>query len=220
MPFAPNGQLADLVYLFEIEVCRRLDLETWTQAAAPNADCWWIAHPEGTPSAVEEEQVSLASRATLILCQANAGSYFFDPATGRLYVHLSLGGEPVDADPYLGSFHWRRYATHDGTIYDGHPYRPVLDPSSIPEIGQEIGLYHEGVMKRSFGSVKLLNGDGHFDTLLDLYIWEAKYFIIRVGENGKGDANYIVTHNGWTGDIDWTEEAVTIATADLMAAVL
>jgi hypothetical protein len=219
MAFSPNGQAADLVFLFEAEVCRRIDTATWTQAVAPNTDCWWVAQPEGTPSKVEEESVALTSRATLILCQANAGSYFYDPATGRLYVHLTLGGEPIDGDPYLGTFHWRRYATHDGIIYDGHPYRPVLDPSSIPDIGQSIGMYHEGAMQTSFGAIKLLNGDGHFDALLDLYIWEAKAFVVRVGEKDKGDANYLTIHNGWTGDIEWTEESISVNTEDLMSAV-
>jgi hypothetical protein len=221
MPFSPNGQAANLVFLLEIEVCRRIDTATWT-AAAPN--CWWTPCPEGHPSRVEINGASsLSDEGDIAGCQGEEGSWAFDvtqdPA-GRLYVHLDAGAEPVDASPYLGAFHWQRFNTQDGELYGGLPYRPVLDDSAIPDIAADIGGYHEGGTQFSSGAVKLLNGDGYFDALLDLYIWEAKRVIIRVGEKGKGDANYTVILDGRTGSVEWGDESVTINTEDARAAVV
>lgn len=152
-------------------------------------------------------------------CQAAAQSYFYDAAAGRLYVHITGGGSPIAANPYLLSFHVRRYAT-DVEEYDGHLYLPVLPADSIPSVSSSTGRFHENGTSLSFGSIKILNGDGRFDTLFDSYIWEAKRVTVRLGEKGKGDANYTVIFDGWTGDISWNDDFVEIGTEDLRTLVL
>lgn len=152
-------------------------------------------------------------------CQAAAQSYFYDSATGRLYVHITGGGTPATAAPYLASYHWRRLGT-DAETYDGHLYLPVLPEDSIPNVSAATGRFHEGGTSLSFGAVKVLNGDGRFDALFDTYIWEAKRIKVRIGEKGKGDANYTVIFDGWTGDISWNDDFVEIGTEDLRTLVL
>ena len=152
-------------------------------------------------------------------CQGTAQSYFYDSAAGRLYVHITGGGSPTIANPYLLSFHVRRFAT-DVEEYDGHLYLPVLPADSIPSVSSSTGRFHENGTSLSFGTIKILNGDGRFDTLFDTYIWEAKRVTVRLGEKGKGDANYIVIFDGWTGDISWNDDYVEIGTEDLRTLVL
>lgn len=221
MPFTPNGQAANLVFLLEIEICLRIDTAVWTQAAGPNLNCWFITPADGEPSKVEASGLILVDEGSIAGCNnpANEPCYFWDATTGRLYVNVDGGTVPTPASPCLGAFYWRRYNTQDGETYGGKPYRPVLDAGSIPDIGAEIGGFHEGGTRFSFGAIRLLNGDGHFDALLDTYIWEAKRVIVRLGEKGKGDANYVVILDGWTGDIEWDDEAVTIATEDARTVV-
>ncbi|MDD5533487.1 MAG: hypothetical protein PHC52_11895 [Syntrophales bacterium] len=219
MPFAPNGYNANLVMLVDIEPGRRLDALTWTQAATPNTACWYVSHPEGVPSKVEADGAALTVKASLALCQGTAQTYFYDSATERLYVHITGDGTPATAAPYLASYHWRRFGT-DTETYDGHQYLPVLPEDSVPNVSAATGRFHEGGTSLSFGAVKILNGDGRFDTLFDAYIWEAKRIRVRIGEKGKGDANYTVIWDGWTGDVEWDDNEVSIATEDLRTLVI
>jgi hypothetical protein len=219
MGFFPDGQDVNLILLLDIEVGRRLDLLTWVQAAAPNTACWYIAHPEGSPTKVEADGAELSAELVLADCQSTEVSWFYDPTTLRLYVHIAGGGGPTDADPYLMSCHWERIA-NDAVDYAGHPYYPALDVSSIPDIGYSIGGYQEGNTQLSFGVLKILNGNGHFDALFDLYIWEAKRFIITVGEKGHADADFIPGWTGWTGDIEWSDIDISITTEDLQTHVI
>jgi hypothetical protein len=219
MAFDPADYGANLVMLADIEPARRLDTLSWTQAAAPNTTCWYVAHPEGEPSKVEADGVAMSAFRLLAECQAAELSYFYDSANTRLYVHITGGGEPASATPYLVTYHWRRCGT-DVDSYDGHQYMPLLPSDSIPRIGAKAGRFHEGGTSFSFGSIKILNGDGRFDTLFNTYIWEAKRVIVRIGEKGKGDANYQTVFYGWTGNITWDDDMVEIATEDLRGLVL
>ncbi|MBE3126210.1 MAG: hypothetical protein IMZ57_11210 [Acidobacteria bacterium] len=213
MPFTPDGQRAHLIFLIDIEVCRRIDTATWTIDPINNL-VWSTPCPEGIPSKVEANGTQMVDEGSRAGVQANDNSFCYIAGTPNLlYVHVLGDGEPIDEDPYLGVFHWRRYGT-EVVEYSGHSYRPVLDSSSIPNVSSEIGGYHEGGTSFSFGSIKLLNGDGHFDALLDLYIWEAKRIVVRVGEKDKGDANYEIIFDGWTGNVGWGDEVVEINTED------
>jgi hypothetical protein len=152
-------------------------------------------------------------------CQEDVNSYYYDSANTRLYVHITGGGSPAVATPYILSFHWRRLST-DVEEFGARSYLPVLPADSIPSVSSSTGRFHENGTALSFGKIKILNGDGRFDTLFDIYIWEAKRVIVRLGEKGKGDANYIVIFDGWTGDIEWNDDFVEIGTEDLRTLVI
>ncbi|MCK9602175.1 MAG: hypothetical protein M0R06_24230, partial [Sphaerochaeta sp.] len=156
---------------------------------------------------------------SLASCQAGTRRWFYDATLERLYVHITGGGSPTIANPYLLSFHVRRLAT-DVEEYGGHLYLPILPADSIPSVSSSTGRFHENGTSLSFGTIKILNGDGRFDTLFDAFIWEAKRVTVRLGEKGKGDANYMVIFDGWTGDISWNDDFVEIGTEDLRTLVL
>ena len=219
MAFDPNGQHAHIIVLLDIEIGRRLDLETWTQAEHPNLSVWYIAHAEGEPSKVEQNGVEMTAAGSIAEVEATESSWYFDASTARLYIHVTGDGEPVDGSPYLQSYHWSRHA-NEVFEFMGHSYRPDLDVSAMPDVSAETGEYHEGNTAQSFGSIVLLNGDGFYDALFDTYIWEARRFIIRVGERDKGDANFEIVVDGWTGSIDWTDERIDIGTEDLQTNLL
>lgn len=222
MAFNPDGVTIQLIYLLEIDVGYRLDTASWTQAAAPNTNCYYMTWPTWAmpPWKVEDIDEEYSEKVSLANCHSTEKSWFYDSANGRLYVHLEGAAEPAEATPYLQASFWSRHA-NKAYEYDGHAYRPDLDDESIPEVSSSTGEYYEGQTERGFGSIKLLNDANYYDSKLDLpFIWEARRYYLRVGEEGKGDANFTVAYDGYTGDIEWSEDEVVIATEDLLTQVI
>jgi len=229
MAFAPGDPLANWIILLEIEVGHRIDGDAWTQGAAPYTDTYYCSHTnidkygehEGKPSRVKEDGVEYTEEGSLSDCHDNASTWYWDATNKRLYVHTSGGEDPSASgvDYIILSYIWRRFASKV-YIYGGKPYLPFIAADSIPAVAYVTGQYHEGQTRQTFGSISLLNGTEYFDTDLSSYIYEGKRLIARVGKDAGGDAGFGVFWDGWTGDIEWTEEKVTISVEDLMTAVL
>ncbi len=227
MAFAPGDPLANWVILLEIEVGHRIDGDTWVQADSPNTNAWYISHTsvdkfgehEGEPSRVKENGIEYTEKSSLADCHSTASSWYWDSANKRLYVHASGSDDPGGGSYIILSYIWRRFASKSYR-FGGKPYLPFVAKDSIPDVVYATGAYHEGQTKQTFGSVSLLNGTGYFDTDLSDYVYEGKRFIARVGKDGDADEDFQIFWDGWTGDIEWTEEKVTISVEDLMTAVL
>jgi len=184
---------------------------------------WYITHAEGEPSKVEE-----CIRATLVIstyteqanladCNDNPSSWYWDAANNRLYLHTSGSDDPGTAGKYLiMSYFWEYFCNkQDGDIvFNNHFYLPYLD-DTIPPIRMETSGYHEGGTLQTFGTISVINADGYFDTRLSDYVYEAKKIRYLVGERGDIYADYIVFWIGWTGNIGWNDEYVTIGIDDL-----
>ena len=226
MAYAPGSPNQDRVVLAEIEVGHRIDNapHTWTQDGATGA--WWILHThtdkfgehEGEPSRVKVNGVEF-TKTTLGDCEANPSKWYWYAAMNHLYLHVADDGDPGDGGYIIVAYLWRRFGTRP-YIFGGRPYLPLVGESSIPPVAYVTGGYHEGGTKQTFGSVKLLNGEGYFDTDLSDYIYEGKRLTTRIGEDGAADADFAVFWDGWTGDITWTENEVEIGVEDLMTAIL
>lgn len=218
----PNWQP---VILIEIEVGHRIDVDTWTQDGVPNTACWWMDHlAEGEPSKVEESGVELIERASLALCQANASSWFYDSAIGRLHVHTAGGGEPGDStgteNLIILSYFWeylcsKQFQAPDEIVFNGKWYLPHLDESSIPDTKLAIGHWNEGKAGQDFGAVRINNADRYFDSRLNDYIYEGKKLIERIGARGAPYADYQVFAVVKTGSITWTDTEIEIESLDL-----
>jgi len=220
MTFNPALTTQDIIWLVEIEAVRRLEDCAWTIADSPNTDCYYVAHPEGKPSRVKEllvfsgiiityaEQVSLAD------CQATPSSWYWDTVNSRLYIHTSTDADPSTSDPFLiNSYFWERIADRVMEL-DGHPYRPLLDPSSIADLGFEATRFSTGGISQSFGSVRTINEDGYWDTRLADYVYEGKRIVVKFGNDGDAYADYIKLFDGYTGGNKWTDASVEFETED------
>ena len=189
---------------------------------------WYITHAEGEPSKVEQclratlVISTYTERASLALCDANPSSWYWDSANNRLYLHTSGSDDPGTAGKYLiQSYFWDCFCNKQAgdivfEIIPGIPrfYLPYLD-DTIPSIRMETSGYHEGGTKQTFGTISVINADGYFDTRLSDYIYEAKKMRYKVGKRGDIYTDYIIFWLGWTGNIGWSDEYVTIGIDDL-----
>lgn len=224
MPFAPGNPIAERVILTDTEVAHRIDTHAWTQDGATGA--WWISHThtdkfgehEGEPNRVKVNGVEFTED-TLANCRTTASTWYWDAAMQYLYVHVAGGIDPGGGAFIIVAYLWRRFGSRP-YVFGGRPYLPLVANDSIPAVAYVTGGYHEGGTKQTFGTVKLLNGEGYFDTDLSDYIYEGKRLTARIGDNGAAEANFAVFWDGWTSDIDWSESAVEISVEDLMTAVL
>jgi hypothetical protein len=219
----------DLFWLLEIELGHRIEGDTWTQDSAPNTACWWMDHAaEGEPSRVRVIKNSThglspySKQTSLANCQANASSWFYDSATGRLHLHTDAGATPGSG--YLVCSHfWRRFidSQHeapDEFDVEGIPPDPRLDESSIPDVGLEIADFSEGGVRETWGEIKLLNADGGLDAALGLYIWQFCVFLLKCGAVGDAYADLEKAYRGRTGSFTWEEDAVTLDFEDQLRA--
>lgn len=237
MPFADQLKKAAkrLAWLFEVEVAKRIDNLAWTNV--PGTDAYYITPAEGEPSRIREIDGVLhavteyAEQASLAACESTAGSWFFDSATGRLYIHATeigagsgaVSGDPSAGDYYIAAFFWKLYC--DGQfpapnelIFNGKWYDPRLERDSIPDLSMELARFHEGGVRQTWGDIRLTNGDGALDQEIVNYIWENKIFLLKVGSPGDSYAQFVTVSRGRTGSISWNESEITIGIEDPLRA--
>jgi hypothetical protein len=219
MTFDPSATKQDLVWLAEMEPARRLEGLAWMQAGAPNTSCYYVVHPEGKLSRVKECLKSTGIIATytpdvanLAACQAAASSWYWDAANSRLYVHTSTGADPGGGLFLVDSYFWERIADRKIDL-DGHQYRPLLDPSSIPDLSFEATQFSTGGIAQSFGQLKVIN-DGYWDSKLAAYVYEGKRVIIKFGKPTDAYAVYIPYFDGYMGGNEWTDGTVVFENED------
>jgi hypothetical protein len=214
-----------LALALEWEIGHRIDEDTWTQAGAPNTNCWYITHAEGKPSKVEEDGIEYEEEPSSIAdCNANPGTWHFDSSDNRLYVHTS-GDDTPHGNYIVLSYFWDRFGSHAPLILDGKEYRSYLSDSSIPSVTAATSAYHMGGTQQGFGTIKINNADGYFDTRLTDYIYEAKRMRALVGEYtivdgvftpaSNNSADWLCAWEGWSGNIMWTDEEIEVETEDL-----
>ena len=232
MTFNPDAITQDLVWLVEIEVALRLEDVAWIGAGSSYPNCYYVTHPEGKPSRVKQCLKSTGAIVTyapdmadLATCQTTPSSWYWDGA--NLYVHTSTG-DPPDAGGGSGSgsgsgggsgsnmflinsYFWENISDRPVDLFVDsiwHPYRPLLDPSSIADLSFEATQFSTGGITQSFGSVRALNGDGYWDARLANYVYEGKRIIVRFGKYGDAYADYVKLFDGYTGGITWRDESV------------
>lgn len=178
---------------------------------------YYIFYVEGKPSKVEEDGVALTERASLALCNDNAGSYFWDSANTRLYIHTTGSDDPAGyiVVAYFWEYLTNAQYTDEDIVFNGNVYLPYLNDDDIPDITNETSGYQEGGTRQSFGSVRVINADGRYDTRLTDYIYEAKKIILKAGQKGDNYASYVTYWIGWTGGIGWSDEYIDIDIEDL-----
>lgn len=203
------------IYLTETELGYRIDGLVWTQSNGDNS--WYISHTEGEPTRVEEDGVAYTERVSLILCNANAGSWYWDSANQRLYIHTTGSDDPKDAYIIL-SYFWERITSSQDEefpiIFNDHFYLPYMNSDDMPDITQEVSDYYEGGSKQSFGSIRYINSDGYFDARLTKYRYEFSKIIVKLGARGYGYVDFATIWIGYIGDIHWGDDEVEFEIED------
>lgn len=238
MTYAAQLQKAakDLIWLLEIEVAKRLDNLSWTAAGS---DTYYITPTEGEPTRVREvdrvlhEVTEYTEAGNLAGCQATPASWFYDTATGRLYVHTtelgsgSISGAgsaiPSSGDYYIAGYFWKRYCDGQRTapnevIFNGIWYDPRLKRDSIPDLSMELSGFNEGGVRQTWGEMRLANGDGALDQEIVNYFWENKIFVLKIGAPGDTYAQFVTVSRGRTGSVSWDENEITIGIEDPLKA--
>ncbi|MBE3109976.1 MAG: hypothetical protein IMZ46_05590 [Acidobacteria bacterium] len=170
-----------LAWLLEVEVAMRIDDLVWAQYGS--ADAYSIPLVEGKPSRVREIDRGLviasgpptahvvteyAEAVDLAACDATPGSWYFDPATGDLYVHTTSGSAPDSGDFYIALYFWKRfcdgqYTAPNELVFNGIWYDPRLKKDSLPDLSMEIAGFNEGGVRQTWGEMKLDNANGELD---------------------------------------------------------
>jgi hypothetical protein len=211
---------------------------TWGAEETSSLNTYSIPLLEGKPSRVREidRGVTVASGVStahvvteyaeavdLAACDATPGSWFFDPATGDLYVHTTLGSAPRSGDFYIAMYFWKRYC--DGQypapnelVFGGVWYDPRLKKDSIPDLSMEIAGFNEGGVRQTWGEMALENADGALDQEIADYIWENKIFVLKVGVPGDPYAEFVTVSRGRTGSITWDDKEIKIGVEDPLKA--
>lgn len=152
------------------------------------------------------------------------GSWYFDEATGTLYIHLPDGTDPAAAGYYIAAYFWRKFC--DGQYPDpeaiedaeGRWIDPRLKKDSIPDLTMEISGYQEGGVRQTWGSMKLANANGALDEAIVDEIWENKIYVLKVGSPGDAYADFTAISRGRTGSISWDDGEITIGVEDPLKA--
>lgn len=200
------------VFLVEVTAGQRLTF--WTL----NAGTTWWASTTLEVSGVEENGVALTSRASIALVDANPGSYYFDAAAQRVYVHCTGGSSPYTKTLQAQVAFW--FANHP-KIFNGHYYEPRLD--TVPNVSMRIERKFTGISQIGGGVLGMLNQDGYFDSLVDLQ-WDAGLVVVafgvdRPGISEMGYADYAIIGTWKVTSIEKSDERFILRLAERKASV-
>jgi len=131
---------------------------------------------------VSENGVLLSESATATLCNAHAGSWFYDETAQLLYVRPTTATDPdeIDALQVFVTF----YFASKGVVLDGIYYHPWV--VGVPSYQSSVEDLVFGVKKSASGTLEFLNGHAFFDTALPQYEWSNKIVTLLVGGSYRG----------------------------------
>lgn len=152
-----------------------------------------LAHTDVVPGGVYRRVVGVrvdtsdyTEVATTTLCNATPRSWYWDEATGEVYVYTSTGADPdtFTAVQVLVRFYFGTKGLVlnrvDGSTDTGVYYHPRLT-NSLPNVSSVIEDMLFGNKDTSSGSVSFTNGDGLWNTLIANYLWRNKSIRFYVG---------------------------------------
>jgi hypothetical protein len=229
---AEQGKAAkELDYLLEIEIGHRIDiLESLNPWFDEGGGLFSIIYPYGVVSKVKECVLSGSLEHVITTyapvgdvgeCLTYPSSWFYDSTSSIpiLYIHTSTDADPGGGDFYVCAYFWECLCNgqREGSqaLYNnGVWYLPYLDESSIPDVSLEVSMFSEGGIRQSFGTILLLNADGYFDSRIADYIYSGKRAVLKVGAPNDAYVDFVTIWRGWTGNLVWSDERLTIDTED------
>ena len=159
--------------VFLIEQTAGEQLNLWTLASGQTYTYWCAtANHVGD---VLENGASLSAQTSIANVESNAGSFYWDQAAGRVYVHGTAdalpSGKTVQA---VISF---TFAT-EGRVYEGRYYDPRI--KSFPSLSMRVERTFGDPGQLGSGAMVYANEDGFFDYLSSLQ-WDAGRIVLKMG---------------------------------------
>lgn len=206
---------AEFVVLADVQV--RQSLRGWT---SDGAGAYYVpydlyTHPttirtdhglyRGVDS-VLENLTPLTLRASIAAVQANSGSYFYDSATGRIYVRTAAAVNP-DTISLMQAVFTVCASTHARNFVAGRHYAPMLDGNSIPSLHAEQSDFLSGLTIAPSGALSMQNADGFWDYPASAWNWMNGSVTIRIGGEALPLSEYqtlstlLITQNPAAGDL-------------------
>lgn len=171
---------------------------------------------------VKENGTSYTSRASIALVDANAGSYYFDQASAKIYVRCSDDGNADRDSVWIVAF-FKLYFSSGvgkngrGKIFDGIYYEPLLSASSLPTITNEQTDFLAGG-GLSFGGLelKLANHLRFFDRTWSTWSWRNAAVEILHGGEDLPLSEYALIYAGTIKEPKWRQDVVTFDTINYL----
>ena len=150
--------------------------------------------------------LNLSEMDSLIDCQAQEESFFFDSVNQILYIHVTHTENPFAQAIETGLLFG--YCSDKVRYFGNQEYKPIL--LSIPTISQSADPLQYDIMAFSGGSVVLSN-DGEFDTFEKLY---GNTIRLKIGKEGDDYTDLITIFSGYIKDYTTTTKDITIDIGD------
>lgn len=150
--------------------------------------------------------LNLSEMDSLIDCQAQEESFFFDSVNQILYIHVTHTENPFAQTIETGLLFG--YCSDTVRYFGNQEYKPIL--LSIPTISQSADPLQYDIMAFSGGSVVLSN-DGEFDTFEKLY---GNTIRLKIGKEGDDYTDLITIFSGYIKDYTTTTKDITIDIGD------
>ena len=150
--------------------------------------------------------LNLSEMDSLIDCQAQEESFYFDSVNQVLYIHVTHAENPFAQTIETGLLFG--YCSDKVRYFGNQEYKPIL--LSIPTISQSADPLQYDIMAFSGGSVVLSN-DGEFDTFEKLY---GNTIRLKIGKDGDDYQDLITIFSGYIKDYTTTTKDITIDIGD------
>jgi len=157
---------------------------------------------------VEEDGAALTERASIALVEANAGSWYHDASTQKIYVHTTGTADPDTVDMMAGIF--RLHFSTTGETFSNIHYEKRVLLDSAANITEKTADLVIGRQRTAQGKVSLDNSDKLFDKLSRTWNWKNKAARYRFGIDDIALSEYQTTGQLVVDDIAPLEDSFTL----------
>lgn len=189
---------ADFVVLAEIQPMEILSVWTPSGGSFPNV-YWAVFNSQDATDVVKgglyrrldevrQDNVKLSQRASVNDCNNNLGSYYYDVATGVLFVSTTTGVSP-DTFEMMGAWFTIFFSTTSIAFSDFPLYTPMLT-GTLPTVTEEMPDPLFGSIVASNGAIEIVNTDKLFDKLSRRYVWRNKTVTLKLGGRALDYADF------------------------------
>ena len=171
---------------------------------------------------VEQNGAALTARASIALVDANAGSYYFDEATSKIYVRCTDDGAADRESVYIVAFFRLHFASGvgrngKGKIFDGIYYEPLFLKDSLPAIqSEQTDFLTGGGMASGDLTVELANCKRFFDKVWTAWSWKNAPVEVLHGGEALPLTEYALVYTGYVKDERWLRDRVSFDTVNYL----
>lgn len=169
---------------------------------------------------LEHNGTALTSRASVALVDANAGSYFYDATSKKLYVRCTDDGAADRESVFIVAFFRLHFSSGLGTrargkIFNDVYYEPLFNASALSAIqSEESDFLTGGGLACGDLTLELLNSKRFFDYVWTTWSWRNAAVEILHGGEDLPLTEYATIYAGYIKDPAWAEDRVKFETVN------